>query len=240
MCDAIASIGLSAPGGGLSEYCAVPRHRVHVLPGNLTLEQGALVEPMAVAFNGVLRSRAAPGATAIVFGAGPIGIGAFLGLQVVGVRPADVVVVEPSPTRRASIERLGATNTIDPGAVEVVGELLSWTGGRGADAVLECSGAPAALAIAPVVAALGHRVVVVALFEEPVAFNPGVLLRGAEVVGSLGYAPGVFGRVIDAMSAGRYPTTGWVEHIPLDDLVSGGIEALRSGTKMKVLVDLPA
>jgi (R,R)-butanediol dehydrogenase/meso-butanediol dehydrogenase/diacetyl reductase len=175
-----------------------------------------------------------------VFGAGPIGIGAFLGLQIVGVRPDDIVVVEPSPTRRDSIERLGATQTLDPGSVDVVTELLSWTKGRGADAVLECSGAPAALAIAPVVAALGRRVVVVALFEEPVPFNPGVLLRGAEVVGSLGYAPGVFGRVIDAMASGGYPTTGWVEHIPLADLVAEGLDALRAGTKMKVLVDLPA
>jgi (R,R)-butanediol dehydrogenase/meso-butanediol dehydrogenase/diacetyl reductase len=239
MCDVIASIGLSAAGGGLSELCVVPVHRVHVLPGNLTLEQGALIEPMAVAFNGVLRSRAAPGATAVVFGAGPIGIGAFLGLQVVGVRPEDIVVVEPSSTRRASIERLGATHTLDPGSADVVAELLSWTAGRGADAVLECSGAPAALAIAPVVAALGRRVVVVALFEEPVPFNPGVLLRGAEVVGSLGYAPGVFGQVIDAMASGHYPTEGWVEHIPLADLVTEGLEALRAGTKMKVLVDLP-
>jgi (R,R)-butanediol dehydrogenase/meso-butanediol dehydrogenase/diacetyl reductase len=213
---------------------------VHVLPGNLTLPQGALVEPMSVAFNGVLRSRAEPGATAVVFGAGPIGIGAFLGLQIVGVRPDDIVVVEPSSTRRAAIQRLGATQTLDPGSVDVVAELLGWTKGRGADAVLECSGAPAALAIAPVVAALGRRVVVVALFEEPVPFNPGVLLRGAEVVGSLGYAPGVFGRVIDAMASGAYPTTGWVEHIPLAGLVADGLEALRAGTKMKVLVDLPA
>jgi (R,R)-butanediol dehydrogenase/meso-butanediol dehydrogenase/diacetyl reductase len=240
MCDVIASIGLSAAGGGLSEYCVVPRHRVHVLPQNLSLEQGALIEPMSVAFNGVLRSRVGPGQSAVVFGAGPIGIGAFLGLQVVGVRPVDIVVVEPSPTRRASIERLGAVNTLDPGTTDVVGELLSWTQGRGADAVLECSGASPALAIAPVVTALGRRVVVVALFEEPVPFNPGVLLRGAEIVGSLGYAPGVFAQVIDAMAAGRYPVDGWVEHIPLDDLVAGGLEALRAGRKMKVLVDLPA
>ncbi len=239
MCDVIASIGLSAAAGGLSEYCAVPEHRVHVLPDSLSLEQGALVEPMSVAFNGVLRARVGPGNTAIVFGAGPIGIGAFLGLQVVGLAASDITVVEPSPTRRAAIEHLGATNTLDPTTADVVGELLSWTHGRGADAVLECSGAPGAFAVAPVLAALGRRVVVVAIFEEPVPFNPGVLLRGAEIVGSLGYAPGVFGQVIDAMAAGRYPTDGWVDHIALDDLVEDGLEALRAGRRMKVLVDLP-
>jgi (R,R)-butanediol dehydrogenase/meso-butanediol dehydrogenase/diacetyl reductase len=239
MCDSIASIGLSAHGGGLAEFCSVPVHRVHPLPVGMTLEQGALIEPMAVAFNGVLRSHVEPGGTAIVFGAGPIGIGAFLGLQVVGVRAADIAVVEPSATRRAAVERLGATNTLDPATTDVVAELLSWTRGRGADAVLECSGAAAAFAVAPVLAALGRRVVVVAIFEEPVAFNPGMLLRGAEVVGSLGYAPGVFGHVIDAMAVGAYPTDGWVEHIALDGLVEDGFEALRAGRRMKVLVDLP-
>jgi (R,R)-butanediol dehydrogenase/meso-butanediol dehydrogenase/diacetyl reductase len=239
MCDSIASIGLSAPGGGLAEFTSVPAHRVHPLPDGMTFEQGALIEPMSVAFNGVLRSRVEPGGTAIVFGAGPIGIGAFLGLQVVGVRAADIAVVEPSETRRTAIERLGATNTLDPARSDVVGELLAWTQGRGADAVLECSGAAAAFAIAPILAALGRRVVVIAIYEEPAAFNPGVLLRGAEMVGSLGYAPGVFGRVIDAMAAGAYPTDGWVDHIALDDLVTDGLEALRAGRRMKVLVDLP-
>ena len=46
--------------------------------------------------------------------------------------------------------------------------------------------------------------------------------------------------MIDAMSAGRYPSVGWVDRIPLHDLVDDGIEALRAGQRMKVLVDLPA
>ena len=94
---------------------------------------------------------------------------------------------------------------------------------------MPCSSArvqPRRSPFAPILAALGRRVVVIAIYEEPAAFNPGVLLRGAEMVGSLGYAPGVFGRVIDAMAAGAYPTDGWVDHIPLDDLVTDGLEAL--------------
>ena len=52
-----------------------------------------------------------PGDTAMVFGAGPIGIGLWFALRGKGVD--DVFVVEPSPTRRAAIEALGAT-TLDP------------------------------------------------------------------------------------------------------------------------------
>jgi len=46
---------------------------------------GALVEPMSVAFDGVLRSEIEPRQTGLIFSAGPIGIGALLGLRTIGV-----------------------------------------------------------------------------------------------------------------------------------------------------------
>jgi (R,R)-butanediol dehydrogenase/meso-butanediol dehydrogenase/diacetyl reductase len=84
------------------------------------------------------------------------------------------------------------------------------------------------------------RIVIVAVFEETVAFNPSLLMLGeVEIVGSTAYAPGVFDRVIALMETGAYPTTGWVEHIPFDRVIPDGLEALRRGERTKVLVDLP-
>jgi hypothetical protein len=59
-----------------------------------------------------------------------------------------------------------------------------------------------------------------------------------EIVGSRGYAVGVFKQVIELMVAGHYPQDGWVEHIGLDG-VRDGLERLRRGEAMKLLVDLP-
>lgn len=42
------------------------------------------------------------------------------------------------------------------------------------------------------------------------------------------------------MESGAYPTDGWVEHIALADILTGGIEPLLAGRKTKVLIDLPA
>ena len=238
LCRVLTSHGLASNGGGLSQATVVPARMIHCLPDTLTLEQGALVEPMSVAFNGVLRSGIEAGQTGLVFGAGPIGIGVFLGLRGIGVE--NIIVIEPSQPRRQAIEALGAIQVIDPHATDVTKEVLGRTEGRGADATFECAGVPETFAIAPLATRARRRCVVIAVFEEPLSFYPGVLLRGdGEIVGSVAYAPGVFERVIHMMTEGHYPTSGWVEHIDFDALIPEGLEALRRGERMKVLVDLP-
>lgn len=56
LCKDLAAIGVTAPGGGLAQYVVVPADSVHQLPDCVPLEQGALVEPMAVALNAVERA----------------------------------------------------------------------------------------------------------------------------------------------------------------------------------------
>jgi (R,R)-butanediol dehydrogenase/meso-butanediol dehydrogenase/diacetyl reductase len=237
LCRLSASHGLSAPGGGLAEYTVVPAGFLHPLPESLSLADGALVEPLAVALNGVLRSGVQPGGKAVIFGCGPIGLGVLLGLRASGV--SDVFVVEPSRERAAIGRRFGAA-VLDPQAEDPVAAILRATGGRGADAAFECAGAAASFAAAPQVVAARGRVVVMALFESDVALRPNLVFLPdeVEVVGSRAYAAGVFDRVIELMAAGNYPLDGWVEHIRLDG-VRDGLERLRRGAAMKVLVDLP-
>ena len=114
---------------------------LHRLPDNVSLELGALVEPMSVAYHAATLGDVRAGDTAMVFGAGPIGIGLWFALRGKGLD--DVFVVEPSPTRRAAIEALGA-RTLDPTAVDVPALIADHTSGDGADAVFDAAGvAPA-------------------------------------------------------------------------------------------------
>ncbi|RCW39709.1 hypothetical protein DFQ14_11585 [Halopolyspora algeriensis] len=55
--------------------------------------------------------------------------------------------------------------------------------------------------------------------------------------GSLCYTARDYADVIDLMARDHYDTTGWVDHIPLDEVVTSGFHALHEGTRMKVLVD---
>ncbi len=238
LCQYVTTHGICSDGGGLAQYTVVPSWMLHRLPESVSLAQGALVEPLSVAFNGVLRAGVGPGQSALVLGAGPIGIGVTLGLRAVGV--GDILVAEPAPARRAAVAALGVEHVIDPAAVDLAMEVRRRTGGRGVDAVLDCAGAAATFSVAPDVLRPRGRYVILAFVPIEVPFAPWLLARGEfELTGSLAYGTGVFSRVIDLIAGGAYPTKGWVEHIEIDQ-VGPAFNELRAGRRMKLLVDIPA
>ncbi|GAB7067897.1 2,3-butanediol dehydrogenase [Mycolicibacterium hodleri] len=246
ICQQIGFHGLMSD-GGMAEYTVVPTDMLHRLPDNVSMELGALVEPMSVAYHAATlgvggQERSDPGGvganadgTSMVFGAGPIGIGLWFALRGKGVE--DVFVVEPSATRRASIEALGA-RTLDPTAVDVPAFIADHTNGAGADSVFDAAGV--APAVETALACVGARrpMVSVAIYEKPLT-TPllNLVMNESRIQGSLCYTAADFEAVIALMARGTYDTTGWVTSIALDDVVDEGFEALHAGTKMKVLVD---
>jgi (R,R)-butanediol dehydrogenase / meso-butanediol dehydrogenase / diacetyl reductase len=238
LCTSFALHGLSGTGGGLSQSTVVKDFMVHVLPPSVSLELGALIEPLAVTTHAINRARLDPGSRVIVFGAGPIGIGTFLGLRARGIR--NVLVVEPSPERRAGLERLGAGELIDPTTEDLAERVRVFTSGVGADVAFDCAGVAASLRSACESVRARGQVVVVATYESEPPF-PGttVLLNEVEILGCLAYSGPDFDDTIAIAAAGGYDLTGWVTHIPLEALVTDGIEALRAGRGLKILVDLP-
>jgi (R,R)-butanediol dehydrogenase/meso-butanediol dehydrogenase/diacetyl reductase len=235
LCPEVLCHGLGGPGGGLSEFTVVRERMAHKLPEGLGPVHGALVEPMSVAYRAVLRSEPRPDDAAVVFGAGPIGIGAFLGLRALGVD--DVTVVEPAPERRAAVAALGAERVLDPAAIDAVDDVREHTAGTGARVVIDAAGVPASFTAALGVAAPRGRVVTVAAYMEPVSYNPtDVMMRELEIVSSFSYN-GEFDAVLAHMAAGRYPTDGWVERVPFDDQLSA-YERLHRGEAIKLMIDL--
>lgn len=238
LCTPMRVLGCGAPeGGGLAEYCVAPAGMVFALPGGVSLEQGALVEPLAVSDNGIRRGDVEPGMSIVIFGAGPIGIGVLLGLRARGV--TDVIVVEPSVARRATVGALGAPEVLDPQRDDVLGVVRDRTRGRGADVVFECAGVAASFAQAVMAAGARGRVVVLAVYEDPIEWNPSmIMMQEVEIRGAVGYEEGCYEAVLALMAAGHFPTAGWVEHIAWPDLVDEGFGPLRRGERMKVLVDV--
>ncbi|GAA3663575.1 2,3-butanediol dehydrogenase [Microbacterium marinilacus] len=232
-CRTIGFHGLSSHGGGMAEYTTVPAAKVHVLPENVDLRMGALVEPMAVAWHAVSRSGVSAGGTALVAGAGPIGIGVWLGLRARGV--TDVLVSEPSAARRATIAALGA-RVVDPVNDDLAAAVAELTDGDGVDVAFDAAGAGPAVTSSLASLAPGGRVVVVAIHERPMEFLPTQLVMGeTEIAGALAYAPEDFDAVIAAMSEGAYDTTGWVDEVGLEGVVDA-IHSLRGGLGAKILV----
>ncbi|MFJ6569534.1 zinc-binding dehydrogenase [Streptomyces sp. NPDC091292] len=168
-------------------------------------------------------------------GAGAVGMGVLFALKARGVH--DVLVVEPSPVRRAAAELHGA-HVGDPRTADVVEEVMVRTRGRGVDAAFECSGSPEALNAALRSVAARAPVVMVALYSGPVAIDAATLrLAELALLGCEAYPDGVFERVIASMDAGHYPTGGWLDRIPLGDTLAG-LRDVRDRRRVKVLVDV--
>lgn len=234
VCRQIGFHGLMSD-GGMAETTVVPQHMLHTLPDGVSLEMGALVEPMSVAYHAAKLGAVTPESTAVVFGAGPIGIGLWFALRGMGVQ--QVRVVEPSETRRAAIERLGA-DTLDPTAEDVPAVVADLTGGRGADAAYDAAGVEAAVNTALATVGAGKPLVSVAIYEKPLTTELShLVMNESRIQGSLCYTADDYAAVIELMGRGHYDTTGWVEKIAMRDVVAEGFEALKAGRKMKVLVD---
>lgn len=236
VCQQIGFHGLMAD-GGLGEYTVVPDYMLHRLPDGISLELGALVEPMAVAYHAAQLGEVGAGDHTVVFGAGPIGIGLWFALR--GLNVEDITVVEPSAERRAAISRLGADDVIDPGQIDPAAHVMRRTGNRGASAAYDAAGVEAAVEAG--LSSIGARkpLVSVAIYERPMTTTLlKLVMAERRIQGSLCYTSDDFRDVIDLMATGHYDTAGWVSHIELGQLREEGFTALHAGSKMKVLVDL--
>lgn len=232
-CQKIGFHGLSSDGGGMAEFTTVDASKLHVLPENVDLRMGALVEPMSVAWHAASRSGVEAGGTALIAGAGPIGIGVWFALRARGVEK--VLVSEPSAERRAIISALGAT-VVDPVNEDLASAVHALTDGDGVDVAFDAAGVGAAISSSLASLVPGGRVVVVAIHERTMDFLPTQLVMAeTEIAGALAYLPEDFDAVIDAMSRGLYDTTGWVQQVPLEGVVDA-IHALRGGAGAKILV----
>lgn len=234
LCHVIGFHGLMAD-GGMAEYTVVPRNQVHLLPAEVPVELGALVEPMAVAYHATTMAELTPDSRTLIYGAGPIGIGLWFALRSQGLTEIDVV--EPSEARRSSIERLGA-RTLDPTAVDVPALIADRTSGDGVDAAFDAAGVTPAIESA--LASLGERrtLVSIAIYDRPLP-TPLIqlVLRERRIQGTICYTDQDFRAVIGLMARGHYDFTGWVDTVPMSDVLAQGFEELRAGRRMKLLVD---
>lgn len=122
--------------GGFATHLDVSERRVVTLLDGLTDEQAALVEPTAVTFHAVRRTRVPLGSTVVVQGAGPIGL--LTAQQARHAGAGRVLVVEPVAARRDAAAALGFS-AVDAGS-DFTDALGDMTSGRGADVLFECTG----------------------------------------------------------------------------------------------------
>jgi len=235
LCEKLGFHGLSGGGGGFSEYTVVDEVMVHKMPEGLSYEQGALVEPAAVALHAVRVSKFKAGDKAAVFGTGPIGLLLIEALKAAGA--SEIYAVEVSKERLKKAEELGATAVINPMETDPVETLVKFTGG-GVDVAFEVTGVPAVLQQAIDSTAFEGETVTVSIWEKPANILPNnVVLKERNVKGTIAYRD-IFPAVMELMKRGYFQAERLVtKRIALDQIVTEGFEALlKEKNQVKILV----
>jgi L-iditol 2-dehydrogenase len=150
LCDQREVVGVSTPSfrrmGAFAEYVTVPARIAYHLPDSLPFAHAALIEAVSVAVHAVSLTPIALEDTAVIVGAGMIGLLTLQAARLAGAGAVFVVDVDDSRLQLA--RKLGATDTFNPENTHIVNDLLKLTTGRGADVVLECVGMSATVKLA--------------------------------------------------------------------------------------------
>jgi L-iditol 2-dehydrogenase len=142
LCDNRQVVGVScgdySRAGAFAEYVAVPERILYRLPDVLRFSEAAMLEAVSVALHAVRVSEIHGGETALVIGAGMIGLLVLQAARIAGC--SHVFVADIDPTRLNLAAELGADRTIQISGTELGSEILRLTAGRGVDVVFEAVG----------------------------------------------------------------------------------------------------
>ncbi|MBN9661203.1 MAG: alcohol dehydrogenase catalytic domain-containing protein [Acidobacteria bacterium] len=233
ICMKLKFIGIDSP-GAMQGLWTVPAQTLHRLPENLSFEQGALIEPIAVACHDVRLGEVKPGEYAVVQGGGPIGMLIALVARAAGAR---VVISEINPFRLALARELGL-EAVNPAELDLVEHVNSQTGGAGADVVFEVTGVPAAAEMMTKLPRTRGRIVMVAIYSQPAPVTLFQFFwRELRLIGARVYEPEDFEKAIALAASGSLPIDRIITRVlPLEGLESGFREMERGGEVMKVLI----
>ena len=163
VCNTLKLIGIDCD-GGMAEYVKVPADKVVEIPAGLNLKLGAFIEPVAVGVHAVRRSGYKPGDTAVVYGAGPIGLCVAACLSYFGA--SRVLVIEANPYRLEIARKLGFT-PIDAARDDILAQVKAHTGGLCADYAFDCAAHPSVQNTLMDVIKVRGTAVVVGSYKKP-------------------------------------------------------------------------
>ncbi|WP_025159328.1 zinc-dependent alcohol dehydrogenase [Leifsonia aquatica] len=198
-------LGSGGAQGALSEFVVVRDaeigRQLRVIPADIPWEVAALNEPMAVASHAVNRTDPKGGDTVVIFGAGPIGLGALLGYRRRGA--GHIVVVDILPTRLEKALEIGADAVINSAEEDLAARLVELHGDGstamvrgvrpGTDIYLDAAGVGSIPQTVAAIAKHGATLGIVAVHKRPVELDfGGILPTELTIVWSMGYPTEIF------------------------------------------------
>jgi len=247
-CKSVELMGLTVD-GAFADYITMPARFCWKLNGlvsrmgeDAALKVGSLVEPVGCAYNGIYISSTGvvPGDTAVVYGAGPIGLGAIALLRATGA--SRVVAVDVVPERRALATKLGADAVFDGRMDNLRAALEDALGGLKADIQVEAAGVPdITMPLMQDMAAPRGRMIYLGRAGTLAKVDLNRIVSGAHsIIGSRGHSGyGIFANIIRLMEGGRLDALSEIvtSVYPLDK-IGEAFDASRSRTDGKILIGI--
>jgi L-iditol 2-dehydrogenase len=223
--------------GAFAEYVVVPERISYHLPDALEFQEAAMLEAVSVALHAVRVSEMKGGETALVIGAGMIGLLTLQAAKAAGASQVMVADIDRSRLDRA--EKLGASMTLLLSGSELVEEVLRQTSGRGVDLVLEAVGREETIAASIASVRKGGTVTLIGNISPEVKIPLQVVVsRQIRLQGSCA-SSGEYPQAMELLANGKIKVKSLITAVaPLSDGPSW-FERLHAGEQnlMKVVLD---
>jgi L-iditol 2-dehydrogenase len=204
LCPDVAFLATPPYDGAFVEYLSYPADMVFKLPDSMDTVEGALLEPFCVGLHAVQQSGGTVGDTAVILGAGCIGLCTLLALQVAGIH--QIYVVDVIPKRLEMAKKLGATEIIHAGETDPVQRILELTGNLGTQLVFETAGTKVTTQQTAQLVRRGGTVVLVGMAANPVfEYDFGALQNKEARVHTVFRYRNLYPAAIAAVAEGKLP-----------------------------------
>lgn len=233
ICDNLKYLGIDCP-GGFAEYTAVPIENVVQLDEEIDLEEGALLEPIAVAVHTIRRSKMKVGDTVAILGAGPIGMLIALLAKQAG---ADKVIITDISNYRLEIAKNYGFDVVNALEEDVVAYIHQETNSIGADVVFEVAGGQVTVnQMIPAIKSQGE-IMVVSVFKEPPKVNLAQMhFREISLNTTRCFTKSDFLKAIQLLKSNKINFKPIISHIlPLEEIDQGFDIMEKSAESMKIL-----
>jgi D-xylulose reductase len=208
--------------GTLAKYYSLPEDFCFKLPENVSLEEGALVEPLSVGVHIVKQGGVVPGSSVVVFGAGPVGLLCMAVARAFGA--TKIVAVDINAERLEFASKYAATHVV-PSQREPVEDaaarIIKEAGlGSGADIVLDASGAEPAIQTAIHTLRVGGNYVQGGMGKSEITWPIAAMCtKELNVKGSFRYSSGDYQLAVDLITSGR---------VEVKSLITGKVKFLEA------------
>lgn len=238
ICDELKVMGFQTTGTA-SEYFAVDHDKILRLPEKLSFDEGAMIEPLAVAVHALGRAGDIKNKNVLVLGAGPIGN--LVAQTAKGLGADTVMITDLSDFRLEKAWECGIDFCINTVKEDLEKAVRKSFGPGKADLVLECAGAAATMDQAVNCARKGTNIIAVGVFGEKTNIDLGLVQdRELSIIGTLMYKQCDYERAVDLLTAGKIKLQPIItDHYGFNDYIKAYERIVNQKDKvMKVLIDV--